>query len=261
MKKMLAILVASLMMIMSAAGCCSGLANLKNETLGVLPNPNDFVKSTVMLSVPGVATATIGKEVMTKPTAISASGVAIDKKHILTAAHFCIPVLQGQSEKGLVEGIVKVTFEKDMKMTYLNNNEENVVVGGVKIIATDKERDLCIVELKHHGIVPAKIAKPSTIHRGDKVYIVGAPLGLFPVKTEGEVAIPVLAFDDKEAMHINGRILVTAPATSGNSGGPAFNEKGEVIGVVMAGSEPYDHLIILTPSKYILAFLKAKHKD
>ena len=243
-------------------GCCHSLSSADDKIVtNLLPNPNNFVKSTVMLQVRGKVVIKLGKDVTKQPTGISASGVAIDKKHILTAGHFCEPVVSGQSKEGITSGIAKIFFKKNIEMYYLNTNEEVVKMNGAKIIAWDKEKDICLVELRGHGIIPAKIAAPSSIRRGDKVYIVGAPLGVAFTKTEGEVAIPSIQFEEKEAAHVNGRILVTAPATNGNSGGPCFNERGEIIGVVMAGADGYDHLTILTPSKYILSFLKKVHKD
>ena len=253
-------MVSVLATLMLVPGCCHSVPT--NVQVGqILPNPNDFVKSVVMVSVDGVASVEIAGVKKEQPTGVSASAVAIDKNHLISAAHFCIPVQQGQSDKGFKDGLVTIKFDKNMKMSYLNNNEEVVVVDNVKILAVDKEKDICLLEKKHHGLIPAAIAAPASIHRGDKVYIVGAPLGIFPVKTEGEVSIASMRFEEKEAAHINGRILVTTPATNGNSGGPAFSDKGEIIGIVMAGAETYDHMTILTSSRMILSFLKKNHKD
>jgi S1-C subfamily serine protease len=271
MSKVFAALIAILATITLLPGCCHGVP-ADVQAGESLPNSNDFVKSVVMVSVDGTMTVELlgEKEKKVEPTGISASAVAIDKKHLLTAAHFCEPVLQGWSKQGIVQEqklgaivLAKATIKlkKNMKMTYLNNNEEVVSMDNVNIVTLDKAKDICLLERKGHGMVPAVIATPSTVHRGDKVYIVGAPLGVFPVKTEGEVAILSIHFEEKEGAKFNGRIIVTAPATNGNSGGPCFNVKGELVGLLIAGAEGYDHLSIVTPSKMILSFLKKFHKD
>jgi len=240
---------------MFTAGCCNNITITRPATVvPVLPSPDDFVKSVVKLSVDGKV---IQEDKVIDEVGISASAVAINKNQLLTAAHFCQPVAIGQ-KNGIVIGFdAKIVFDKNMKMTYLNNNDEINVKDGVKIVFFNKKLDLCLVELESHGMVPAPIANPATIKRGDKVYVVGGPLGIFPVKTEGEISIVSLKIpeDPDEEIKINGRTLITAPVTGGNSGGPAFNVKGEVVGVVMAGFG-YHHLSILTPAKMIKTFLK-----
>jgi len=181
----------------------------------------------------------------------------------LTAAHFCSAVLQGWSEKGIVESNVlvtaKITLEKNLQMVYLNNNEELMTLDNVKIVALDTKKDICLVELKRHGIVPVRIAKANSAKRGDKVYIVGAALGVPFTMTDGLVSMVSLSFQEKEMAKFNGMMLSSAPATSGNSGGGCFNDKGELIGLLIAGAESYDHMSIITPAKNILSFLRKNH--
>ena len=62
MCKVLTFIVAILAVFMLILGCCHGISNSTQVTQN-LPNPNDFVKSTVMLTVAGTVTIeSLGEE-------------------------------------------------------------------------------------------------------------------------------------------------------------------------------------------------------
>jgi hypothetical protein len=61
---------------------------------------------------------------------------------------------------------------------------------------------------------------------GDTIYAVGHPLSSSYVLTKGIVSRPLTMYGD------DNYLLLSAPVVFGNSGGPCFNAKGEVIGLV-----------------------------
>ncbi len=95
-----------------------------------------------------------------------------------------------------------------------------------KVIAEDKEGDLVRVSTG----VPQDAVKPLPIsikipEVGEKVIVIGTPLGLDKTVSDGIVS----AVRDIPAF---GKIIqVTAPISPGSSGSPVINMKGEVIGV------------------------------
>lgn len=67
---------------------------------------------------------------------------------------------------------------------------------------------------------------------GDNVYVVGNPLNMRWVLTRGYVTSLVPREDQAKGAWIQ----TDATVTKGNSGGPMFNKKGKVIGIVSHGS-------------------------
>ena len=105
---------------------------------------------------------------------------------------------------------------------------------GAKVIGSIPLADIALVQLDKvpDGLTPAILGDSDLMQVGDRVMIIGAPFGLsramsagylsgrhdLTEQTEGLVEVEVLQSD--------------AAANSGNSGGPMFNMKGEVIGII-----------------------------
>ena len=95
-----------------------------------------------------------------------------------------------------------------------------------KVLAEDREGDLVRVSVD----VPAGEARPLRVSGtlpevGEKIVIIGTPLGLDKTVSDGIVSAIRRAPDFGEV------IQITAPISPGSSGSPVFNMRGEVIGV------------------------------
>ncbi|HWK97638.1 MAG TPA: Do family serine endopeptidase [Pseudolabrys sp.] len=103
-----------------------------------------------------------------------------------------------------------------------------------KVIGTDPRTDLALIKVDGASFPFVKLAdKPPRI--GDWVLAVGNPFGLSSTVTSGIVSargrdIGASAYDDF--------IQIDAPVNKGNSGGPAFDVEGNVIGVNTAIFSP-----------------------
>lgn len=177
--------------------------------------------------------------------AILASGFPIDKSSFLTAGHFCDAVAKGQEEGDL---------RKDILIQYLNQNEEVAVMSGASIVRYkfDESTDICLISRVKHGIPPVRLSVRN-VHFGDKLYVVGAPKGFFPTITEGYVSQA-----ESTGMPIdilNGKLMMSAPMTQGNSGGPVFNSRGEVVGIGVMVHPPYLFVCWAVPIGKIWDFL------
>lgn len=82
-----------------------------------------------------------------------------------------------------------------------------------------------------------------TIVAGEIVYLIGNPLGMSDVITAGLVSNPKRIVDDPAYP----RILTTAPASDGNSGGPLMNRYGEVIGLLCASVVGGENMNLAAP--------------
>ena len=176
---------------------------------------------------------------------LSGTAFAYDKDTLLTAAHVCVSIYELQ---------MKNVLEDNIQLTYLNRNNKPETKDGIEILEVDEPHDLCLVSLKDHGLKPLKMAKYRDVEFGDKVYVVGAPAGFLMSAKEGRV------MDKWSSGHpipiLNKKLIVDAPATGGNSGGPILNENGEVIGLLVMGHATYDHLTIAVPSSVVKRFLR-----
>ncbi len=95
-----------------------------------------------------------------------------------------------------------------------------------KVLAEDREGDLVWISLD----IPTGEVRPLTVSGtlpevGEKIVIIGTPLGLDKTVSDGIVSAIRRAPDFGEVLQI------TAPISPGSSGSPVFNMRGEVIGV------------------------------
>lgn len=104
-----------------------------------------------------------------------------------------------------------------------------------KIIGTDPGTDLALLKVEGGKPFPFVPLGRSQVKPGDWVIAIGNPFGLGGTVTAGIVSargrdIGLGAYDNF--------VQIDAPINKGNSGGPAFNQAGEVIGVNTAIFSP-----------------------
>ncbi len=123
----------------------------------------------------------------------------------------------------------------------------------MRVMAEDKKGDLIRVSVD----IPLNIVRPLPVsasipEKGERVIVIGSPLGLEQTVSDGIVSAV------REIPEFGKIIQVTAPLSPGSSGSPIINMKGEVIGVatfiVVEGQNlnfaiPGERVIRLKPSK------------
>jgi len=123
-----------------------------------------------------------------------------------------------------------------------------------KIVAENKEAD----------IVRAKVNIPESVHYlsliysspevGERIVVVGNPLGLEQTVSDGIVSAI------REIPKFGKIYQITAPVSSGSSGSPVVNIKGEVIGVATFQLVEGQNLNFAIPSEYISKLRVEKDK-
>lgn len=101
-----------------------------------------------------------------------------------------------------------------------------------KVLASDPGNDLALLKIEATDLKPATFAQPGTIRIGDGVVAIGYALDLDggPTVTSGIVsALKRTIITESGAL--NGLIQTDAAISSGNSGGPLVNLRGEVVGI------------------------------
>jgi len=134
---------------------------------------------------------------------------------------------------------------------------KRIIHKNVRIVALDPFHDLAVLQLKgkpDEPFRPIVFSPDEKTSVGEKVFVIGNPLGLERSVTEGVVS--------HTARNFGGRLYlqVDASVNPGNSGGPLFNSKGEVIGVINMGVRSMQGLNFAIPIrhvKYILDHLDA----
>ena len=134
------------------------------------------------------------------------SGIAIDsaKGYFLTNWHVI---------KGIREGWVRVQGAEWMPI--------------VAVVAKDEHKDLALVKADLGGqtLHQARLGTVAGVKPGDPVVVIGNPLGEEFSVTDGIIS----QIRNQDGYKV---LQTTAPISPGNSGGPLFNEQGEVVGIV-----------------------------
>ncbi|MDH3981687.1 MAG: trypsin-like peptidase domain-containing protein [Kiritimatiellaceae bacterium] len=164
------------------------------------------------------------------------------------------------NEKGyLITNFHVIAGQKKISVTqFLQENKilRRVVHKDVEIVATAPFHDLVVLKLNNFDtpITPVIFAPEEDMAIGEAVFAIGNPLGLERTVTEGVLS----------QTHRNfGGILylqVDAAVNPGNSGGPLFNARGQVIGIINMGVPTMEGLNFAIParhSKYILDHIDA----
>ncbi len=102
----------------------------------------------------------------------------------------------------------------------------------VAVLALDSGNDLALLKVDRTDLRPAIFADPSTIDVGDEVVAVGFALALDggPTVTRGIISALRRTIANNDGA-LDGLIQTDAAISSGNSGGPLVNAKGEVVGI------------------------------
>lgn len=113
----------------------------------------------------------------------------------------------------------------------------------------DTDADIAICPLPEDSGLTPLIAAQNTPMRGEDILVIGSQFGLTNLVSKGTVCGMWKA--EKADW-----ILFSAPVSAGCSGGPVFNQSGQVIGAVMGTYEKAQNLNLAVPVDTIQALLK-----
>ena len=102
-----------------------------------------------------------------------------------------------------------------------------------KLVGYDESNDLSVLKIDAENLTFAKLGSSDTLVEGDRVAAIGNPLGeLTSTLTVGYISAKGRRVNtDGTSMEM---LQTDAAINSGNSGGPLFNMKGEVVGITTA---------------------------
>ena len=151
----------------------------------------------------------------TTSRAVSGSGFVIsDDGYILTNYH-----------------VVEYTVNYDYSLTVLFNDGKTYPA---KIVGYEEANDIAVIKIDASGLSPVTFAATGSMSVGDMVFPVGNPLGeLSYTMTVGYISALDRIISTDTSTKIN-MFQIDAAVNKGNSGGPVYNEYGEVLGIVTA---------------------------
>ncbi|TWG81464.1 serine protease Do [Cupriavidus gilardii J11] len=123
---------------------------------------------------------------------------------ILTNAH----VVDGAQEV-----VVKLTDRREFK---------------AKVLGTDKQTDVAVIKIDAKDLPTVQLGDPSQVRVGEPVVAIGSPYGFENTVTAGIVSAKSRSLPDDTYVPF---IQTDVAVNPGNSGGPLFNQRGEVIGI------------------------------
>jgi hypothetical protein len=153
------------------------------------------------------------------------TGFVIDPKGIIATN---LHVIQGEAE-------IKVRTKDGAQYPVMS------------IAGMDKDHDLALVRIyPKQALRPVRLGDSNQVSAGDKIYAIGNPLGVFDYTiTDGLISqVRPLAADLT-------LLQISAPISPGSSGGPLFNQFGEVIGVTTAIITQGQSINLAVPANYL----------
>jgi len=146
-----------------------------------------------------------------------ASGVIIGKHTVLTAKH-------------VIENI-------DSKIVVVDvNNNEYIADSNT----TDPNNDCGLLHFKEEFKCISEFVDFNNVHVGDRIFTIGSQLGYFNIVTSGIVS--ALKCDDLDFSN-EYVIIIDADCNYGSSGGPVFDKNGQIVGIVVGGTNSFTIVI------------------
>jgi S1-C subfamily serine protease len=129
-----------------------------------------------------------------------------------------------------------------------------------RVVASEPAADLSLLQLERvpSGAKSSPLADSDPIQVGDPVIIVGAPYGLSYSLSDGLISARWKPNTVYKTMPLAEFFQTTATINTGNSGGPMFDMKGQVIGIVShnisksGGSEGLGFVVTINTAKKLL---------
>jgi S1-C subfamily serine protease len=118
-----------------------------------------------------------------------------------------------------------------------------------ELVDVDEVRDLALVRIRGYGLPTVALGDSETVEVGESVVVISSPAGLTNSLSTG-----ILSGVRRLETH---RIFqMTAPIGQGSSGGPLFDSRGEVIGVVTSLLQGGQNLNFAIPINYVRGMIR-----
>ncbi len=200
-------------------------------------------KDIVQQSSDGIVVITAGEDKIGSGFIVDASGLVATNLHV-------------------------VASEKQITVKLHDGSSSEVT----QVVGYDPDRDLALLRIKPPGksLVPLRLGDSDQMSAGDQIVAIGNPLGVFEysvssglVSQRRTLCVKTETVVDKEGNKRERRcpvggfelLQISAPISQGSSGGPLFNQYGEVIGVTTAIIQAGQAINLAVPTNYLKTLL------
>lgn len=219
---------------------CAG--RLARDSVCDVPEPRSFDRLGSALVAGALAILpiayTVGRGSVPPPTA-SAAGFALPPPRDVPEAVAQVSLVTVMIEGGGVYGsgilvdpprgriLTSWHVVSDMKSPRVTAHDGSA--GRAKVLTFDRALDLALLEapaLARPDVAPPRFGDPHRLRPGEEVYAIGSPRKLAFTVSRG-----IVSYVDRE-MEGARYVQLDMAINDGNSGGPVFNARGEVLGVM-----------------------------
>jgi serine protease Do len=137
------------------------------------------------------------------------------------------------SEDGYILTNYHVISDAQQAGATINVTVRSGEVYTAKVVGFEEDNDVAVIKIDAIGLSPAKIGSSANLRVGERIYAVGNPSRLDYTMTDGIVSALNRTIQVESNASIN-MFQISAAVNRGNSGGPVYNTRGEVVGIVSA---------------------------
>ncbi|SDD60583.1 serine protease Do [Cupriavidus sp. YR651] len=142
---------------------------------------------------------------------------------------------QSQTVRGLGSGFIVSSDGLILTNAHVVDNATEVTVKltdrrefKAKVLGADPQTDIAVIRIDAKNLPTVRLGDPSRIRVGEPVLAIGSPYGFENTVTAGIVSAKSRSLPDDTYVPF---IQTDVAVNPGNSGGPLFNQRGEVIGI------------------------------
>jgi S1-C subfamily serine protease len=175
---------------------------------------------------------------------ISQDGLIVTNRHLIRSWEYDQSIVSGRTTR------IEIIFE--------GQTRDDAVLAEVFRLQGDKYPDVAILKSNRAGVPAVRGVEDrlDRINQGDEVAVIGYPLGLDLLALTRDTRIEPSLVTGIVSRVGHDAIQLSLRANHGNSGGPALNRKGEVIGIVTASVGAAPDITLCTPIAAALELIK-----
>ena len=128
------------------------------------------------------------------------------------------------SDDGLILTNAHVIDQADEVIVKLTDRREYTA----KVLGSDRRTDVAVLKIDAQDLPTVKLGSPDTLQVGEWVLAIGSPFGFDNTATVGVVSAKGRSLPSDSLVPF---IQTDVAVNPGNSGGPLFNARGEVVGI------------------------------